>query len=116
GRRVQEPERPPVAAVCPLLLHAHVAAADRAELVREPLAGAALATRRRAALVRGQLADHPLYDVTAWHERREATWTRTPRPRRSARASWDGSQTGPGTNRADPGRPRSESRCGAGSR
>jgi len=60
GGGVEQPQRPPVAAVRPLLLHPHVAAARGAQLAGEPLGRAPLPVGGRRALVGGQLAHDAL--------------------------------------------------------
>jgi len=62
---VQQPERPPVAPVRALGLHAHVARAGPLELVRQPLGRAPLARARGGPLEGGELTDDPLDEGTA---------------------------------------------------
>ena len=64
GGGVQQPDRPPVAAVGGLGLDAGLAP-GRAQLSRQPVGGPALARRRRRALEGGELADHPLDEGAA---------------------------------------------------
>ena len=109
GHGVQQAERPPVAAAPALLLHPDSAAARGAELAREPVGRAALALRRRGALVGSKLAHDALDQGLAGHGRRQITQRRRPPRIRSAPWSSGGCRTAGERARADPG-PR---RCGS---